>query len=108
VSLAAVGDAIDVENQNGSIDVKASDAKECRRAALRTSFGAIRFVLPANPDYRVEARTSFGRIHSEVPISTTGQEAGSSDTTVSGVLGSGRCPLSLTDSNGSIEILKFR
>jgi DUF4097 and DUF4098 domain-containing protein YvlB len=106
VTLDGVGDSVDVENQNGSIEVHAADAKECRRTTLRTSFGTIRFVLPADPDYRVEARTSFGRIRSDVPISATDQEGGPSDSKLSGAIGSGRCPLTLTDSNGSIEIVR--
>ena len=100
-----MGGSVDVENQNGSIEVHAADAKECRRTTLRTSFGAIRFVLPANPDFRVEARTSFGRIHSDVPIATTDREADRPTRSSR----SGRLrplPAHLTDSNGSIEIVR--
>jgi len=108
VNLDGVGDTIDAEDQNGSIDVDASDAKECRRTTLRTSFGAIKFVFPAHPDYRVQARTSFGRIHSDVPIPTTDRERESSESSMSGTIGSGRCPLTITNSNGSIDLVQKR
>ena len=73
---------------------------------LRTSFGALRFVLPPNPDYRVEARTSFGRIRSDVTLSSSAQDAGTNEGSLSGTIGTGRCPLVLTNSNGSIEIAR--
>ncbi len=106
VGIDRVGGAVDVENQNGSIEVRASAGKSCSGASLRTSFGGIRFVLPANPDYRVDARTTFGRIHSDVPIEGAGPRAGMTDSSLSGTIGAGRCPLVLTDSNGSIDIVR--
>lgn len=108
VSLERFGGAVDVDNQNGSIEARAPDAVNCSRTALRTTFGTIRFVLPPNPDYRVEARTTFGRIHSDVPVAGASQDAGSGEGALSGSIGRGRCPLTLTDSNGSIEIVKGR
>jgi DUF4097 and DUF4098 domain-containing protein YvlB len=106
VGVEGVGGTVDVENQNGSIEVRAASRTNCSGASLRTSFGGIRFTLPANPDYRVDARTTFGRIHSEVPVEGAGPKTGMTDSSLSGTIGAGRCPLVLTDSNGSIDIVR--
>jgi hypothetical protein len=50
------------------------------------------------------ARTSFGRINSELPVTSTGQLGGDS---LNGKIGNGGCTLSLTNANGSIDILKL-
>jgi hypothetical protein len=71
--------------------------------SLRTSFAPIRVSLPERASYRVEARTSFGRVSSDVPLLTqaTGDEG-----SLNGKIGEGDCPMSLTNSNGNIEIGK--
>jgi hypothetical protein len=61
--------------------------------------------LPEDGGYQITARTSFGHITSELPITSTGMIGGDS---LSGKIGNGgACTLSLTDSNGNIEILKL-
>ena len=107
VSLDGVEGPVDVDNQNGSIDVKRAGggAKGCRKVSLKTSFGPIRFTLPENAGYTVNARTSFGKIRTELPITSTGTL---SDESLHGKIGDGRCELTLTDNNGTIDILKGR
>jgi hypothetical protein len=70
---------------------------------LTTSFGPLRLRLPAGGGYDVTARTSFGAIRSELPITTTGSVGGDS---LSGRIGAGGCAVSLTDTSGSIDILR--
>jgi hypothetical protein len=53
--------------------------------------------------YNLTAKTSFGRISSELPVTSTGNIGSDS---LNGTIGSGGCQLQLTDSNGSIEIAK--
>lgn len=91
--------AIDVQNQNGAISVA---GRACQPISLRTSFSSIRVGLPPNASYAVNARTSFGQIASDLPITATslGRE-----TTV-GTIGGGKCRLELVNSNGSITIRK--
>jgi hypothetical protein len=93
-----------VDNQNGAIEVTAlSDS--CKDISLKTSFSHIVVRIPSNGGYRVSARTSFGKISSELPITSTGTIG--SDV-LNGTIGNGACTLELANSNGSIEISKSR
>src|SRR6266436_6752467 len=104
VTLESIGGRITVDNQNGAISVTAMrPASGCRDISLKTSFSSIRVRVPDGLGYNLTARTSFGRISSELPITSTGSIGGDS---LSGTIGSGGCQLQLTDSNGSIEIAK--
>src|SRR5258708_5157180 len=104
VTLESIGGRITVDNQNGAISVTATrPASGCRDISLETSFSSIRVRVPDGIGYNLTARTSFGRISSELPITSTGSIGGDS---LSGTIGAGGCRLQLTDSNGSIEIAK--
>jgi hypothetical protein len=104
VTLDAIGGRITVDNQNGAISVTAMrPASGCRDISLKTSFSSVRVHVPEGVGYNLTARTSFGRITSELPVTATGSIGGDS---LNGTIGSGGCQLQLTDSNGSIEIAK--
>ena len=104
VTLESVGGKITVNDQNGGISVVAArPANGCRDIALRTSFSSIRVRIPEGLGYHVNAHTSFGRISSDLPITTTGSLSPES---LDGTIGSGGCQLQLTNSNGSIEITR--
>jgi hypothetical protein len=104
VTLDTIGGRITVDNQNGAISVTAMrPASGCRDISLKTSFSSIRVRIPEGLGYNLTARTSFGRISSELPVTSTGSIGGD---TLNGTIGSGGCQLQLTDSNGSIEIAK--
>jgi len=96
------GPVVEVRNQNGAVEV-AGAAPRCTRIDLSTSFSAIRLRLPETGGYDITARTSFGSIHSELPITASGTLGGDS---LSGRIGPGGCTVTLTGSNGSIEILR--
>jgi DUF4097 and DUF4098 domain-containing protein YvlB len=93
--------AIDVKNQNGAIAVSEAGSG-CRPISLVTSFSSIRVAVPANASYTVNARTSYGRISSSIPITTRT----ASDDALTGTIGSGNCRMELVNSNGSITIDK--
>jgi hypothetical protein len=104
VTLESIGGRISVDNQNGAISVTAMhSANGCRDISLKTSFSSIRVRIPEGLGYNLTARTSFGRISSELPVTSTGSIGGD---TLNGTINSGGCQLQLTDSNGSIEIAK--
>jgi hypothetical protein len=104
VTLESIGGRITVDNQNGAVSVTAMrPASGCRDISLKTSFSPIQVRIPDGVGYNVTARTSFGRISSELPITSTGSIGGDS---LNGTIGSGGCQLQLTDSNGNIEIAK--
>jgi hypothetical protein len=106
VTLEAIGGRIRVDNQNGAISVSASrPASGCRDISLKTSFSSIRVGVSEGLGYNLTARTSFGRVNTELPITATGSMGGE---TLNGTIGSGGCQLQLTNSNGNIEITKAR
>jgi hypothetical protein len=103
VSVADAEGRIAVENENGSVTVDAKPGQRCQPISLRTTFGPIRVTVPSGIGYNVTARTSFGRIRSEVDIS--GVVEWSSDS-LTGRIGGGGCDLRLMGQNGNIEIFK--
>lgn len=107
VTIDGVGGRIQVENQNGSVEVRGmpDGAGKCYPLSLTSSFGPIRVYLPEGAGYKVDARTSFGKIHSEMPLSVAGSMSGDS---IQGTIGDGKCPLTLANNNGNIDLLKGR
>jgi hypothetical protein len=103
VMLDGVGGAVDVDNQNGSVEVRAAGHAGCQPVSARTAFSVLRVYLPDGANYDVEARTSFGKVRSEHAIAVSGEVGGSS---LTGKMGSGGCVLRLINTNGSVEILK--
>ena len=103
VELRNVEGKVDVRNQNGAIDAAPAAApRACHDITLATTFSYIQLHLP-DAGYAMTAQTSFGRIHSDVPITATGMIG---EGRLSGTIGGGGCTLQLTNSNGDIRILK--
>jgi DUF4097 and DUF4098 domain-containing protein YvlB len=103
VSLDGVRESVDVVNQNGAVEVGTPAGADCRRVSVRTSFAPIRVWLLEGGGYTVAARTSFGKVTTEIPVGASGSMGGES---LSGKIGDGRCELTLTNSNGNIDLLK--
>lgn len=104
VTMDTIGGRISVDNQNGGISVTAMrPASGCRDILLKTSFSSIRVQVPGGLGYNLSAHTSFGRISSELPVTSTGSMGGD---TLNGTISGGGCQLQLNNSNGSIEITK--
>ena len=100
VTLEGVSGKISVENQNGAVDVTASGSS-CKDIIIKTSFSHIGLRLPGNAGYSLKARTSFGHITSQLPITTSGTFGPDS---MEGTIGGGGCTLELSNSNGNIDI----
>jgi DUF4097 and DUF4098 domain-containing protein YvlB len=102
-TVAGVEGPVDVRNQNGSIDVSGivPAGKACPRITLATSFAPMRVTLPEGVGFNITARTSFGKISSRVPLTTTGIISGES---LSGTIGGGGCEVTLTNRNGDITL----
>jgi len=104
-TLEEIGGSITVDNQNGSVVLSVSrQSSGCKDISVKTSFSPIQVRVPEGAGYNVSARTSFGRINSELSITTSGQIGGDS---LNGKIGNGGCALSLTNANGNIDILKL-
>jgi len=105
VTLDDISGSITVDNQNGAVMLSAARTSPgCKSITVKTSFAPVQVRLPEGAGYNVTAHTSFGRISSDLPVTTSGQLGGDS---LNGKIGNGGCTLSLTNSNGSIEILKL-
>jgi hypothetical protein len=104
VTLEDIGGGINVNNQNGSVSVATRNATSCKNIFIKTSFAPIQIHL-ADGSYKLSAHTSFGRINSEIPVTSTGEISGES---LNGTIGNGGCTLSLTNANSSIDILKLK
>ncbi|HEX7136386.1 MAG TPA: DUF4097 family beta strand repeat-containing protein [Vicinamibacterales bacterium] len=101
VFLKGVNGPISVDNQNGGIGVADIPAGKCRDISLKTTFSSIRVALP-HAGYNVHARTSFGSIHSDLPITASGTF--SSKKSINGTINGGGCRLELETANGNIAI----
>jgi DUF4097 and DUF4098 domain-containing protein YvlB len=105
VVLEGVQGKIEVDDQNGAVDIKSAAAGGCQDVSAKTSFAPIRVAIPDGAGYTVTARTSFGKVRSEIPITTTG---GLSEEGITGKIGDGKCRLSLTNNNGNIDLMKAK
>jgi hypothetical protein len=94
---------VDVVNQNGAVEVGGPSGAGCKRVNVKTSFAPIRVYLADGAGYTVSARTSFGKINTEIPVGVSGSVGGEE---LSGKIGDGRCELTLTNSNGNISLLR--
>jgi len=95
--------AIDIQNQNGAITVNGL-AASCHPINLQTTFSSIRVGLPPNVGYDLNARTSFGHITTDIPVTTITQNVGAEDDSLIGRIGNGGCRLEIRTSNGGITI----
>jgi len=103
VVLNGVNGAVDVQNQNGAVDVFSTSRGGCQPIRIRTSFSTLRVHLPPDASYRVVAKTSFGKIRTDFPISVEGSI---SEGSLAGNIGGGGCEMQLSDNNGAVEILR--
>jgi hypothetical protein len=113
VTLESISGKVSVENQKGAIYVTAGRGgySGCHDISLKTSFAPIRVRIPDGSAFTVSARTSLGRISTELPVTTTGNLG--SDT-LNGTIGNAAyaaaqsCHLQMTNANGNIEIAKVQ
>jgi DUF4097 and DUF4098 domain-containing protein YvlB len=101
VVLREVDGRVDVTNRSGSVEAwPIVRTGTCHDVLLTTSFSPMVVHLP-DSGYAVAARTTFGRIQAEVPITASGTIGSNS---VSGTIGRGGCALQLTNASGDIRI----
>jgi DUF4097 and DUF4098 domain-containing protein YvlB len=108
VVLREVGGGLTVNSQNGSIEasglrLRPSGAGGCNDVDLKTSFAPMRVFLPNDASYKINAKTTFGRIESDLPMTVAG---GMRQDQIVGTIGSGECLLNLTNSNSNISLYR--
>jgi hypothetical protein len=97
-----IGGPITVDSQNGSVTA-APKSGPCKPIVLRTTFSPIKVTVPAGVGYTLTARTTFGKISSDLDITLSGALG---EGVVDGKIAGGGCELRLTGQNGNIEIVK--
>ncbi len=105
VFLRGVDGAVDVENQNGAIGISGLRGG-CNSVSLHTTYSPIKIAIASNASYTVSARTTYGMITTEVPLTATSKSANDNSSSLSGTIGGGGCRMDLTTSNGGITITK--
>jgi len=103
VTIAEAAGPITVEGNNNSVTVSVKRGQRCEPLTLSTSFGPIKLTLPQGAGYNLNARTSFGHIHSDQEMTVGGEL---SKDAVTGRIGGGGCELRLVGQNSNIDILK--
>jgi DUF4097 and DUF4098 domain-containing protein YvlB len=103
VVLREVDGRLDVTNQSGSVEAWPTVRPgTCHDVLLTTSFSPMVVHLP-DTGYAVAARTTFGRIQAEMPITASGTIGSNA---LSGTIGRGGCALQLTNASGDIRIAR--
>jgi len=102
IYLSDIEGKIDASTSGGSVE---TDARSNRGISLETSGGAITLRVPADAHGTVHAKTSGGRVHSDLPIITT--EIGDASR-IQGTINGGGDPIYLQTSGGSIHIEALR
>jgi len=111
ITVADVVGPVTLSNQNGSVTVESS-ATRCQPILVTTSFSAIRVTIRDGVGYNLDARTSFGRVSTTIPLrdssrNTNARNGQFLDSSISGrIEGNGNCELRLNNQNGSIDIAK--
>lgn len=108
VNITDSAGPITVEDQNGAVTVNGRQIHGCQPISLRTTFGPIRVTLPQGAGYDLTSHTTFGSIHSDLPIVTPpGTHSGQNGQAgLAGKINGGGCDLKLMGENGSIDILR--
>ena len=105
VFLKGIDGSVDVENQNGAIGVSGLRGG-CNEVSLRTTFSPIKIGLASNASYTLSARTTYGQINTELPLTVTTKSINDNSSTLSGTIGNGGCKMELVTMNGGIAIVK--
>jgi hypothetical protein len=88
---------------NGGIRVSIGNAKWNGELRVSSTNGSVDVTLPASAEFRVEAATTNGGIHTDFPITIQGSF---NSKELSGTVGSGGRELKVTTTNGGIKLMK--
>jgi DUF4097 and DUF4098 domain-containing protein YvlB len=103
VVLREVDGRVDITNRNGSVEAWPTVRPgTCHDVLMTTSFSPMVVHLP-DTGYAVAARTTFGSIQTDLPITASGSIGGNA---VSGTIGRGGCALQLNNASGNIRIAR--
>jgi DUF4097 and DUF4098 domain-containing protein YvlB len=88
---------------NGGVRVSMGGAKWSGELEVMTTNGNVDVTLPASAEFKVDAATTNGRIHTDFPVTVQGSF---SSKALSGTVGGGGRELKVATTNGGIELKK--
>jgi hypothetical protein len=88
---------------NGGIRVSMGNAKWNGELEVKTTNGSVDVTLPASAEFKVNAATTNGKIHTDFPITVQGSL---SSKDLSGIVGGGGRELRVLTTNGTITLTK--
>ena len=88
---------------NGEIHVSIGSAKWNGELAVRTTNGSVDVTLPASAEFKLDASTTNGGIHTDFPITVQGSF---NSKELSGTVGGGGRELRVATTNGTIKLMK--
>ena len=88
---------------NGGVRVSMGNAKWDGELEVKTTNGSVDVTLPASAEFKVNAGTTNGKIHTDFPITVQGSL---SSKDLSGTVGGGGRELKVVTTNGTIKLMK--
>lgn len=89
------------KSTNGGVRVAMGNAKWSGELELATTNGSVSLTLPATAEFTLRASTTNGGLHTDFPVTVSGNFSSKS---VSGTVGAGGRDLRLATTNGGIEL----
>jgi DUF4097 and DUF4098 domain-containing protein YvlB len=90
-----------LDTENGNVNFS-GELNESAEHTIQNSFGNITLAFPAGSAFDIHLKTEFGQIHSELPLTMSGDL---SETDWQGAMNGGGHLLSATTNNGNISLL---
>lgn len=100
IEVARCAGSLEASTTNGGIQAELTSVTKNQPLRFETTNGRIEVTLPANMAADVDAGTTNGSIHTDLPVSTTRISRNSLRGTING----GGTPIRLRTTNGGIEI----
>ncbi|HEX2060565.1 MAG TPA: DUF4097 family beta strand repeat-containing protein [Thermoanaerobaculia bacterium] len=100
IEVARCAGSLDASTTNGGISAELTSVAKNQPLRFETTNGRIEVALPANLAVDVDAGTTNGSIHSDLPVSTTRVSRNS----LRGSINGGGTPIRLRTTNGGIAI----
>jgi hypothetical protein len=104
IEVARCSGSLDAETTNGAISAELTSVAKNQPLSFETTNGRIEVTLPANLAVDVDAGTTNGSIHSDLPVSTTRISKNS----LRGAINGGGTALRMRTTNGGIDIKSAR
>jgi hypothetical protein len=103
VVIRDVTGPVTIRGSNGSVELGLAQAVGCSDTTVSMAFAPIRILLAEKTGYAISARTRFGTVKTETPLSVVGTIGRG---TVTGTIGDAACKVTVVSANGDITLAK--